>query len=687
MQRNRIQSKNKNSFSVKQVKLKIFSTCMIFGVGFLLISARAVRLHLTQDPKLRNLVVSQYNRKVTLAPRRGTIVDANGETLALDIKVDSVFAHPHLIEDKVAFSKELAKILNLSVEEVSQKINKPTKFVWIKRRISPEESESLKNFKFKGLDTLKENKRFYPNGMLASNLLGAVGYDAKALSGIELALDASLRTSDQPIFVETDARGKIFDSEALVASLKPKNIKLTIDKTIQYLAEKELQKAMDKSKAKGAIALVMEVQTGAILAMASYPTFDPNKYWEYPQNNWRNKNITDTYEPGSIFKIITAAAGLELLNMNKNSKMNCEGGALQVGKNVIHDHGKYGMMTLAEVIKKSSNICSYKIAQKVGKEKFYEYIKEFGFGKATGINIPGEVGGILNSLNRISDMQIGTIAFGQGISVTPLQLVTAYSAIANGGKLMKPYIVKEITDHQGVVVQKNEPQVVRELLTPKQSRELVEMLEGVVEPGGTGTMAKVDSYKVGGKTGTAQKVIEGQKGYAKNKYIASFVGVAPTNDPKIVILISVDEPKGEYYGGLVSAPVFGSVAQQTLAYLGVPPSMEVKVASNKKTNAPVESKKDKTNKAKEKISVEVAEGFGVDGGETTEVQDKLASKSTNMIIVPDLNGLSLREAQRMVETNAFKAKFVGTGMLVKQEPQAGTEVQVGTEFVLNFEPI
>ncbi|MBI2337454.1 MAG: transpeptidase family protein [Deltaproteobacteria bacterium] len=652
---------------------------------FALVIARAMTLHLTRDAKLRNLATHQYNRKINLAPRRGNIFDSKGGILATDIKVDSVFVHPHLVEDKDKFIREVAMALDLKPSEVEEKLDPEKRFVWIKRRIEQTQSEKVRSLQFKGLGIIKESKRLYPNAALAANLLGAVGYDSKALSGVELAYDSFLKTQDQPILVETDAKGRPFDSEALMSTFKPKSIKLTLDKTIQYIAEKELQEVVERKNARGGIALVMDIHTGAILAMASYPTFDPNRYWEFPQDQWRNRNITDSYEPGSIFKIITAAAALELLGMNKNSSMFCENGAYPVGKHVIHDHGRYGQMTLAMVIKKSSNICSYKISQKLGKERFYKFVKKLGFGETTKIDIPGEIRGILNPLDRMSEVQMGTIAFGQGISVTPLQLIAAYSAVANGGHLMRPYLVQEIMDHEGNTLQKTQAQVVSEVLSKEHSKELVEMLVGVVEPGGTGTQAAVDGYIVGGKTGTAQKVIEGKKGYASNKYIASFVGIAPAKDPKIAVLVSVDEPKGDYYGGTVSAPTFSKITQQTLAYLAIPQEATVKVVKNEKDK----NKKDKQGK-KETV---VAEGFGVTD-KTNPSEDLVVKKAvaeeletTDLIKVPDLQGLSLREAIRTVEAKSLRAKMQGSGMLVSQEPEAGVLVNKGTEIVLNFEPI
>lgn len=669
--------------SVKKVKAKVGLLSVLLFLAFGLVSARAGKLHLSQDPKLKQLASRQYKKEIQLTPKRGNIFDNKGDTLALDIKVDSIFAHPHLIEDKEKFLKDLQSRIQIDGSKIRKRLNSGKKFVWIKRRISPEESLRLKDFDHKAFGSIKENKRFYPNGVLASNLLGAVGFDSKALSGIELAYDQYLKTIHPPIIVAKDAKGRSYTSHTLIENEHPKNVKLTIDKTIQYIVEKELEEVHKSTHAKGAVALVLEVHTGQILAMASSPTFDPNQYWKYPILNWKNKNITDTYEPGSIFKIFTAAAAMDLKGMKKTSHMNCENGAYKVGKHVIHDHGSYGNVSLETIVKKSSNICSYKIAQQVGKKKFYDYIKKFGFGEKTDFNLPGESKGIMASFKNTSDVQIGTIAFGQGISVTPLQIVSAYGAVANGGQLMRPYIVSEITDHKGKVIESIGPKKIRQVFDPKLSKDLLDLLVGVVEPGGTGTLAAVDGYLVGGKTGTAQKVIEGRAGYSKDKYIASFVGIAPIDDPKIVVLVSVDEPRGNHYGGGVSGPVFSKITQKTLAYLGVPPKFQV--AKQKKTA------QDKSEKISQKSeSEEVAEGGGIE--ENQENQDspikRVEKEDQNSLVrVPDFKGLSVREASRLAQDRHFRMKTEGSGVTVNQNPAPGDYVERGSEITLTFQPI
>lgn len=363
-----IQSPLKQGLSLKKIRLRIAVVTSVFLLAFLLVGARAFELHLTDNQKLSSLAKNQYHRKVVVAPKRGTILDANGDTLAIDLQVESVYASPHLIEDPKAFAQTLAPAIGMSEDKIFEKIeDKKKKFVWLKRRLSEEESAKLKGLKLTGLGALPEYKRFYPNGALAANLLGAVGYDAEALSGLEMAQDEVLKSADPPKLIEQDAKGRSYSPYALMGLEHPNGIVLTLDKTIQYLAERELKAATDKYKAVGGVAVVMDVKTGAILGMAVQPSFDPNEYFKYEPSSWRNRAVTDIFEPGSIFKAVTAAIALETGAFDLHKTLNCENGAMQVGKFTINDTHGHGVLNLSDIIKYSSNICSYKLAQMVGK--------------------------------------------------------------------------------------------------------------------------------------------------------------------------------------------------------------------------------------------------------------------------------------------------------------------------------
>jgi cell division protein FtsI (penicillin-binding protein 3) len=629
-------------------------------LAFALLTARAFELHFTDNAKLSNLASRQYHRKVVVAPKRGNILDSHGETLAIDVRVDSVYATPHLIANPAELAGPLTKVLHLSEDKILARLSqKDKKFVWIKRRLTQEESVELAKLGLQGIGTLPEYKRFYPNGDLAANLIGAVGYDATSLAGLEMTFDDTLKSDSPPLLVEQDAKGRSYSPYALIGLERPNQIVLSLDKNIQHIAQRELQKAVDQAKAKAGTALVLEVATGSLLALAVTPSFDPNHYADFPQENWRIRAATDLFEPGSTFKAFTAASALELGKIKMSDKIHCENGAMSIGKFTINDHHGYGLLSLPEIIKYSSNICSYKIAQRMGRESFIGKIREFGFGQKTAIPIPGEQPGFLASAKSVGAVQLGTIGFGQGISVTPLQLLMAYGAIANGGKLMKPLLVKEIQDADGKPLQKFEPEVLREVISPEVARQTLELLSGVVEKGGTGTKAALEGYSVAGKTGTAQKVVEGSKGYAKNKYVASFVGVAPVKNPELVVLVSIDEPKGAYYGGQVSAPVFRSITEQTLAYLKVTPDKE------KSDTAPVLLAK-KTGTKTEKKSPEK---------KTKEIPSKEKENDSSVAdaksSTPDLTGLPVREVLRRAQAENLEVKINGSGICTQQQPMPG----------------
>lgn len=692
-----IKSSVQKNFSIKKIRLRIFAVCLGFLLAFALISARGFELHLSDNFKLKNLAERQYKRKVVVAPKRGNIFDTHDDTLAIDIQVDSLYATPNTVENPKDFAHALAPVLKMGEEKILEKISdKKKKFVWLKRRITPEESAEVKKLVLTGLGTLPEYKRHYPNGSLGANLLGAVGFDAVALSGLEMTYDDILKSVDPPILVEQDAKGRSYAPYALMGLEHPNAIVLTLDKTLQYIAERELKTAVDKSQAVGGVAVVLEAHTGEVLAMATQPTFDPNEYYKYDTRQWRNRPVTDIFEPGSIFKAFTAAAALESKAFDLKRTLDCGGGSLTVGKSVIHDHHPYGALNLADILKYSSNICSYKLAQMVGKKRFYDFVRAFGFGQKTGVGLPGEVSGLMASLQNLGILQLGTMAFGQGISITPIQIAAGYSAIANGGVLMKPYLVKEIRDSKGKILKRFEPQAVRRVISEDTAKTIAQLLETVVEKGGTGTKAALQAYQVAGKTGTAQKVMEGQKGYAKNKYIASFVGFAPSRHPRLVVLVSIDEPKGDYYGGAVSAPVFREIMGQSLAYLKAEPDQLLlgkEETEKKKTKAPAtEDKPGKTAKKEKAKSPEKEPELAHETLPDEAVTGEVPALAMVMVepdedsSIPDFRGMSVREALRRAQSKNFKVEIKGSGVCNKQEPAAGLTLAAGTSIVLECEP-
>lgn len=694
-------------FSERRVKLRILFVALFCLLFYLVVIARTFSLHLTDNIKLSRLAQSQYQKKVSLAPKRGNIYDVNGEELAIDVKVDSVFANPKALNLSDEVKKQLASILGIDLEKLEKVLGKEKKFVWLKRRISSEESEKIQSLRQEGLGLVKEYKRFYPNKKLAATILGAVGLDSVALGGLELYYDKHLKSSLDPVFIDQDARGRSYVPNNFYDLDNTHNVTLTLDKTIQFVTEKELARAVEKTQAKSGIAVVMNSRTGEILAMASYPDFDPNQYADFDVSHWKNQVVTDSFEPGSIFKAITAAAALESGKVDLNKKFDCEGGQYKIDKFTIGDHGAgYGLMTLPEIMRVSSNIGSLKVAQYIGRDAFAKSILDFGFGSKTGIDLPGEASGIMSSPKNWSTLQMSTISFGQGISVTPIQIVASYSAIANGGYLMKPFIVKKITDAKGNVVKENYPQIVRKVLSETNARKVVEMLKLVVAQGGTGTAAQVEEYGTAGKTGTAQKVEEGKKGYSSSKYIGSFVGIAPADDPRITVLVSINEPKGSHFGGVVAAPVFKEIVRNVLPYLRIPPvgnkgpmiltKEETKKPESKPANAAKEDKnknkklaeneKNKKNAKAESLSAKNEDQKKTEEKNKVEVPIVLTELEPGTYKVPNWTGKPLREIMKSWDRSDVKLVVEGSGLCAEQRPAPGEVIKSGSEVKLLFKP-
>ena len=557
--------------SEKWVKFRISTILVFFCLLGFIVAGRAFQLQVLKREQLCKLAERQYKNKIPLVPKRGTIYSKGYEELAVTVEVDSVYAEPDDIEDPKLASKRLAPVLSVSRKKLEDRFSSSKSFVWLARKVSPSLIKRVKSLDIQGIGFVKENRRFYPNAELASHVVGFSGIDGSGLGGIELAQDTQIKGKVEFVRAERDALGKRTLPKDLGFEdyLTGNSIVLTIDKTIQYTAEKELANAVRKSGAKGGTAIVMDPKTGEVLAMANYPQFNPNDISSYPQADLKNKAIVDTYEPGSTFKVFLLAAALEEGVVKPGDKFFCENGSMEFAGKVIHDTHKHGTLTVREIMKVSSNIGAAKIAVKLGKERYHGYLSSFGFGSPTGIELKGEGSGILRSMKTWSKLELANISFGQGVSVTPLQLTTAFSAIANGGYLMKPYLVKDILDKDGKVIKRNQPQIVKKIISGETALKVTEMLRDAVAEGGTGTAAALAGYDVAGKTGTAQKV-SGGRGYAGNKHVASFIGFVPAQSPKLVVLVAIDEPEGVQYGGVVAAPVFKAIAESSLRYLNTP---------------------------------------------------------------------------------------------------------------------
>lgn len=497
------------------------------------------------------------------------IFDSKNRVLALDTTLFSVYAVANEIKNKNETAARLQKILNLDINFLLKRLSRDKEFVWIKRKVTDQEAEAIKNENIDGVFLMKETKRSYPNDNLFCHVLGFADMDNNGLEGVELYYDSYLKGKSGWKNSYRDAkRNLIFSDEEYMPESKGYNLILTVDEVIQHFIESEIKEILKAWRPKGAMIIAMNPATGEILGMASYPDYNPNCYQRFNKEYFKNKCVTDTLEPGSVFKSFTASAILQEKAVSLDDKIFCENGEYKVSKRILHDYHPYGTLTFREVIEKSSNIGTVKAASRLGKDRFYNYIVKFGFGAKTGIDLAGEENGIVRAKSTWTDSDMTTIPMGQGISVTVIQLARAMSCVVNGGVLAKPRVVKCITDEDGNPIKLFKPEYGRSVISPEVSIKMRKLLQGVVDVG-TGKKAKLDGYTAGGKTGTAQKVGEGGA-YTSDKYVGSFVGYAPATIPKVVLAVCVDEPRGNHFGGVVAAPAFANIMNKTLKYLEVP---------------------------------------------------------------------------------------------------------------------
>lgn len=546
---------------------------------FILIVYQLVQLTVIRQDSLLEAADKQHQMTIKIPPLRGPILDRNGKELGTNLKLPSIYAVPRVLTDdqKSELIEKLIPILNLERSFLERRFAKDKSFVWLKRHASEEEGRQITALKSNGLGIIEEYKRFYPQGDLLSQVLGFTNIDNQGLEGIELTLNHELSGREGIRRTKRDALGREIRAlqEATIPAVDGHKVVLTIDQYIQYLTETALEKAYKEWNAVGAAAVVMNPKTGEILAIANRPGFDPNRFSESSLEARRNRTVTDVYEPGSVFKIVAATAALNEGVVKLDDIFFCENGQYKYGSRILRDAHPYGNLTFEEVIIKSSNIGTVKIAAKLEPNVFQSYIDAFGFGKKTEVDLPGEVSGFTRPPSKWSKTSPYNIPMGHEVLVTALQMVGAFGVIANGGELMQPYIVSRIEDQHGVVLQEKLPKAERRVMRPEVAAIMRDILVGVVNEG-TGKKAQIKNVRVGGKTGTAQKVLSGGRGYSHDNFISSFIGFAPAEDPMLVMGVILDDPKPKYYGGTVSAPVFQEVVEASLNYLGyVPPDEPV----------------------------------------------------------------------------------------------------------------
>lgn len=536
------------------------------------IGVRAGYWQIYRGQWLQDQAEGQVKEELTIHGKRGTIYDARHQAMAVSIETPSIAAYPGSIKNKTKAASLLAKTLGLKRSLVQRKLASGKHFVWLKRQASPKEADAVKALKLQGVDFLPEHDRFYPNSTLAAQVLGFTGIDGHGLEGLEFYYDRQLNGGEHKVTILKDALGRGFDADQLSGLQQAgNNLVLTLDRHIQYIAEQALSEAVAKYKAKSGLAMVMNPKTGALLAIAHDPVFNLNTYRKYNRSAWRNRSITDPFEPGSTMKIFSVAAALETGTMDSGTIFYCENGAYLIGRHTVHDTKSYGWLSLQQIVKYSSNIGAVKLVEKMGNRALFGSLQKFGFGRRTQIDSPGESTGSLSHYKRWTTVDAGAIAFGQGVSVTGLQLITAVAALANDGLLMQPHIVQAITDPNGRLIRNVEPKAAGQVVSAKTARTVRRIMRTVITPGGTGINAELDGYDVCGKTGTAQKIDENGR-YASDQYVSSFVGFAPAQQPALAVLVIVDEPQGSHYGGVVAAPAFKKIIKESLGYLNIVPN-------------------------------------------------------------------------------------------------------------------
>jgi cell division protein FtsI (penicillin-binding protein 3) len=554
------------------MKARILAIFLILLLGLGSIAAKLFTIQIRHGDQLTERADRQYQRVLPIVSRRGTISDRAGRELAVSLRVSSVFAQPGVVADPGETARALAPILGQPARELQTLLTADKTFVWLQRQLEPRQAEAISDLGLKGIGMFPESRRYYPRQELAAHVLGMVGFDDRGLEGVEHLYDDLLGGKPQFVVAQQDALGRlVFRQEEPASKVPIFDVRLTIDEVLQYIAERELQRAVERSGAKAGTVVMLDPHTGEILALANQPTFDPNHFKRANGAARRNRSATDYFEPGSIFKVILAAGALEEGVVRPADQFHGENGAIEVSGVTIRDHEKYGWLTVRQILAQSSNVGAIKIGQKLGKSLYYHYISTFGFGSLTGVDLPGETPGLIRRPKSWSSLSLPVLSLGQEVSVTPIQFATAFAAVANGGHLVHPHVVRSLHAQDGTLAREIRPVVVRRVISEPTARTLLDLLTSAVEDG-TGKEAAIPEYTVAGKTGTAQKVDPATGRYSHRKVVASFVGAVPAESPRIVILVVIDEPETLRWGAAVAAPTFREIARDALKYLKVAPS-------------------------------------------------------------------------------------------------------------------
>jgi cell division protein FtsI (penicillin-binding protein 3) len=647
---------------------------VLFGFGALV--AKAFTLQVVEYPSWEERARAQTETTVKVPIYRGSIYDRRGRLLALSVPQQSVFADGAMVGNTHKAAAQLAPILGVPAASLQAKLGRQKRFIWLKRELADQQANILAELNLPGIHLVDEYRRFYPYRQIAGQLLGFVGADGAGLEGVEKNYDQDLRERFHAAGQQRDGLRKrlAFDCEPVLSHNERPGLSLTLDVFLQYLAERELEEAIKKYRARAGEVVIIDTQRFEVLAMANWPPFNPNTYRQEQADTWRNRTITDHFEPGSTFKVFLVAGALEEGLVGARDRIFCENGKFRLANHTINDVHPYGWLTIPELIKYSSNIGATKLATQMGIERYYRYIKAFGFGERTGIDLPAEAKGSVRPWKKWRPVDLAAMGFGQSLGVTTLQLTLGVACIANGGSWMQPIMVRGTIDQQGALISQGTQRKLQQVIRKKTANQVRDMMVEVTKPGGTGIQAAINGYTVAGKTGTAQMLDPGSHHYSSNKYTSVFTGFAPAENARIAMTVVIHEPHGAIYGGVVAAPVFRDVAAQALPYLGVAPSGD-------ELGAPAPVANVVQAAATPKLLALTVPGRakagpqGDAGGES-----KLELTGANLVesgLMPNVIGQSLKIALQRLQRLDGKVKLEGSGQVVGQFPLPGTPVSAG----------
>ncbi len=676
------------------------SLCL-FGVGY-----RAYGLQVRNPDYYRDQADRQHLRTIEVPAPRGNIYDTNGVELAVNADVDSVFVNPRAIVDVTSASERLAEALDMDNRDLEARLASRRYFSWIKRHVTPEQAEKVRALDIPGVSLTREPRRFYPGKALAGHILGFAGIDGRGLDGLELTMDEVLTGRRAEVAALRDASGQMMVDDPEAIPSPGASITLTIDRTIQFAAERAVRDAVIENQAKSAVAVVMDIKTGDVLAIASYPELDPNDPSTARDAGARNRALTDSYEVGSVMKVFTIAGALEAGVVTPTTMINTEYGTYRMGRKVFRDSFHDASLDVGGVIKRSSNVGALKIGMMLGATRLHATLKTFGFGELTGIELPGEVPGVVHQPSTWGELGLATHSFGYGMTSTPLQVTAAMAAIGNGGIYNEPRIIKEVTDGGGrsLYARKHSG---RRVLSEKTAKQMIPMLESVFEGGeqhGTARSLFVEGYHVGGKTGTAHKIDPATHKYGDHLYLSSFSGIAPSDDPRVAITVLIDEPHGEeHYGGKVAGPAWIRIVQETMAIIGAPADAELRawqLEEKRKLDrrfawrTGIDPDKIERERRKNEVALTsyeeamnlVGDGAAVpamadlsDEGEDLLVDDAPGSSAVE---IPDFTGMGLAKALEVARKSGIQLELVGSGSAIDQSPPPGPTSSAGVVRVI-----